>query len=633
MRPFPVNVVVKRGFSMDVGKIARDILIADRSTSERNNPRLNHLHRNNARDSITDKWLKKALTRKQHAYMQNEVTIYSPVVLKTLQKLRSTDNTSAYFTLLNKIRVSDITWISQNGSHIRNREEVPIEFYHEVSNMIYRMSLNCSDFKDFRALANFSITLMSGYNQLIRSSSNSQISHETKFYKNCLLVVIKSESIAALLDAFKEMPPRQNGLKPLAELVFYHQTGQFIKLLEFLEEFILTSLAEKSITGQQIKAFSTPLLNILQSCLLNGEEQICCTFLKKLKRKWNFKMDEHSYVVLKELCERMGMDQVLLTLAGNKQDLRTKIARKNMSWSEYINFLHQSQIDLFEEELPFDYSQSILSSVGPTIQDWKAFIDSNPLPEGANDSLRTFYFNSILVDLATRKNIGFMLSMLEFLVYKREFCQYLIYSHKLIGSTKSSGFHALVKSISNSNSSKITAYTLHDFLQKHYPDIGFQFNDNDYYHLMKACAYKADRHTIYYFLYHYLKNQGHTLYTGAESVDWRLPHRISLLLNQINNPKLNKRINEIEKNAKDLFTERRLNGSQVKDDDIRRLFGENYSPRITTKTLLSMDAVGDQLEDLIRNQSVYSLSIDLEYSERLSNCLSYTITHSSPVTS
>ncbi|GAV53698.1 hypothetical protein ZYGR_0AK02000 [Zygosaccharomyces rouxii] len=629
MRLFGTNIIVKRGFSMDVGKIAHDILIADRGTSERNKTNFNRFNRNNTRDSITDKWLKKALTRKQHAYTQKEIEIYSPIILKTLQKLRSTDNTSVYFTLLNKIKVSDITWISQNGSRTKTREEIPIELYHEVSNMIYRMSLNCSDFKDFRALANFSIRLMDGYKQLTNSRSSLQTTYETKFYKNCLLVVIKSESIIALLDAFKKIPPSQNGFKALSELVFYHQTGQFIKVLECLEKF-LTSPVEKSITREQVRAFSTPLINILRACLLNDQEQICNSFLRKLKRQWGYKMDEHSFAVLKELSERLGMDQILLTLAADKQELGTRVVRKNMAWSEYIKSLHQSQIDLFKKELPFDYSQTILSSIGPSLQDWRTFIDSNPLPDDANDSLKAFYINSILIDLSTRKNIGFMLSALEYLVYKKKICQYLIYSHKLAGSMKSSGFHTLIKSISNSNSSKISAYTLHDFLQKHYREIGFQFNTNDFYYLMRACTYKADHHTICYFLYHYLKNQGHTLYTGRKFVDWRLPHQISLILSQNNNSKLDKRIKEIEKNARELFIKSKLDGSQVKDGHLRGLFGENYSPKVTIKDLLSIDAVGDQLESLMRNQSVYHLSIDLEYSQRLSNCLSYIINHSSP---
>lgn len=630
MRPFPAHIVVKRGLSIDVGKIAHNILIADRGPLERDNTNFKNLDKNNSIDSITDKWLKKALTRKQYAYKKEEVEIYSPVVLKTLQKLRSTDNTSAYFKLLNKIKMSDITWVLQNGRRIKNNENVPIEFYHEISNMMYRMSLNCSDFKDFCALANFSIRLMNGY-KLTSPSSNSQISNETKFYKNCLLVVIKSESIVALLDAFKRLPPHQSGLKTLSELTFYHQTGQFIKVLEYLEEISFNSTLEKTITKEQIRAFSTPLLNILRSCLLNHEGNICVTFLEKLKKRWNYSIDDHSFAILRELSERLGIDQLLLIFTSDNQAKRTKIERKHMSWSEYINSLNQSQIDLFKEELPFNHFQTILSSVGSTLQDWKTFIDSNPLPKDSNDSLKAFYFNSILINLASCKNIGFILSVLEYLVYKKKVCQYLIYSHKLAESTNVSGFHTLIKSISNSTSSKISACTLHDFLQKHYREIGFRFNTNDYYHLMKACTYKADHQTIYYFLYHYLKNQGHTLYTDTKNVDWKLPHHISLILDQINNSKLNRNVQKIVKNARDLFIQRKLHGSHVKIHELQNLFGKNHSPQITIKGLLSMDAIEDQLEDLLHNQPVYYLSIDLEYSQRLSNCLSYIITHSSPI--
>lgn len=617
---------------MDVGKIAQDVLIADRGTpTEKNNNRFSRSKRNDMRDSITDKWLKKALTSKPKAYTQKEVKIYSPIILKTLQKLRSTDNVAAYFTLLNKIKASDITWISRNRKQTTNRKEIPIEFYHEVSNMIHRMSLNCSDFGDLRALTNFSIRLLNEY-KLTGSISHSKIPYETKFYKNCLLVIVQSESIIALLDAFKEIPPHQNGLKNLTELVFYYQTGQFIKVLEHLEKIVSTTSSKLSITKEQITAFSTPLLNILRACLLNGEEQICNTLLQKLKRERNYEMDEHSFAVLKELSERLGKDQVLMTLVGDKQEFKTKIVSKNMTWSNYINSLHQNQINLFQEELPFDYSQIILSSVGSSLQDWETFIDLNRLPDDANDSLKSFYLNSILTDLSTRKNIGFMISALEYLVYKKKLCQHLIYSHKLAGSTESSGFHTLIKSISNSTSSKITAYTLHDFLQKHSSKFGFQFNTNDYYHFMKACTYKTDRQTTYYFLYYYLKNQGHTLYTGPKPVDWQFPSNIFKVLNQVNNSQINNRIKKIEKNARDLFIEKSVSDSQVKDDDLRRLFGQNYSPQITVKKLLSIDAVGDQLENLVQNQSVYYLSIDLEYSQRLSNCLDYIMKHSSPFT-
>lgn len=609
---------------MDVGRLVRDILIADHNVSRGNNTKLNH--RDNARDSITDRWLKKALTKKKITSTREGVGIYLPVVLKTLQKLRSNDNTPSYFTLLNKIRASDVTWISQSGKRIKNREEVPIEFYNEVSNMINRMSLNCSNFNDLCALADFSIKLMQGYRGLKVSTPSPDRPYETRFYKNCLSVVIRSESLLGLSKAFREIPNNQEGLKPLAELTFYHKTGQFIKVLDFLEGFILLSLADKSITKKQVNAFSTSLSNILQTCLINGEEEICNRFLKKLKNQWGYKLDEHSFTILKEICEKLGMDQVLLTIADKKEGIGKNILEKHMIWSEYIKSLNENGVDLFREELLFDYSQSILSNVGPHLDDWKTFIDSNPLPHDVNDSLKAFYVNSIMVNLSTKKNIGFMLSALEFLVYKRKLHQYLIFSHKILGSSKSAGFHSLIKSISNSESAQITAYTLHEFLKQH-PNIGFQFNANDYYGLIKASTYKTDHNMIYYFLYQYLKDQGHTLYKGPESTEWHLPYHISKLLDQIHDSKFDKRTDEIKKDAKDFFIQRRLNNLQVDEDGLRKVFGEEYFPQITVETLLSLEETHKRSKSSLSSHSGYNSSLDLEYSRRLSNCVNFIIEH------
>ncbi|CDH13149.1 uncharacterized protein ZBAI_04935 [Zygosaccharomyces bailii ISA1307] len=631
MRCLLVKSVSKRKLSFDVGKLARDVLIKEKSLS---GPRhIAATRMPNENDSITDMWLKRALTKRWDKSLVEGVRLYLPVVLKTLQRLRSSDNTKSYFTLLNKIKSSNVTWISQNGNNVGNRQKVPIEFYHEVSNMIYRMTLYPSnDFIDSSALASFSEEILHQYQQLPASGIVSGKQYQAKFYRNCLMVIIKSESLLSLLVAFKSLPSHQAGLKLLAELSFYHQTGQFTKVLDFLHESILTKGA--SVTRMQIDAFFPVLFNVLRECLINGEEEVSCKLLAKLT-EWNYEMDDHHFTILRELSERFAMNKVLLTLARLRDDnrieeLKEKIVQSRMSWVEYCNYIQARQIDLFRNKMDYDLSQVILSAMNLSPQNWKGFIRQNNIPQKANESLKAFYVNSILINSASHKKIGFTLAVLEHFIYEMQLVKGFIDSHKLAGYEKHSGFHVLFKSISNSSSAKLTAYTLFDFLRQN-TALGFRFNVNDFYFSMKTCINSLDYQAVYFFLYQYLLMFGDTLYVKSEEDhDWELPGHMQQIVEMIHISGGDERINEILREVRTFFLAQGLQcgqSSHVDEISLREIFGDKHLPIIQTKTESSLQ--DNLIPPLASPQAVgpYLPMVDAENAKRLSNCLAFIVAH------
>lgn len=632
MRCHLVKLVFKRELSFDVGKLARDVLIKEKSMS---GPRQTAATRmSNESDSITDMWLKRALTKRWEKSLEEGVRLYLPVVLKTLQRLRSSDNTKSYFTLLNKIKCSNVTWISQNGNNVGSRQNVPIEFYHEVSNMIYRMTLYPNnDFIDLSALASFSEQILHQYQHLMTSGIVCSKQYQAKFYRNCLMVIIKSESLLSLLVAFNSLPPHQAGLKLLAELSFYHQTGQFTKVLDFLHESILTK--EASITKMQIDAFFPVLFNVLRECLINGEEEVSCILLAKLLSEWNYEMDDHHFTILRELSERFAMNKVLLTLARLRDDnkideLREKIIQSRMSWVEYCNYIQERQIDLFKNKMDYDFSQVILSAMNLPSQNWKGFIQQNNIPQKANESLRAFYVNSILINSASQKKIGFTLAVLEHFIYEMQFGKGFIDSHKLAGYEKHSGFHVLFKSISNSSSAKLTAYTLFDFLRQN-TAMGFRFNVNDFYFSMKACINSLDYQAVYFFLYQYLLMFGDILYVKSEEgYDWKLPGHMQQLVEMIRNSSGDNRINEILREVRTFFLAQKFQCGQsphVDEISLREIFGDKYLPIIQSKTESSLQ---DNIVSPMTSPQVigsYLPMVDAENAKRLSKCLAFIVAH------
>lgn len=632
MRCHLIKLVSKRELSFDVGKLARDVLIKEKSMS---GPRHNAVTRMpNESDSVTDMWLKRALTKRWDKSLEAGVRLYLPVVLKTLQRLRSSDNTKSYFTLLNKIKSSNVTWISQNGNGVGSQQKVPIEFYHEVSNMIYRMTLYPNnDFIDSSALASFSEELLHQYQHLMASEIVSGKQYQAKFYRNCLMVIIKSESLFSLSAAFKSLPSHQAGLKLLAELSFYHQTEQFTKMLDFLHESILTKRA--SITKMQIDAFFPALFNVLRDCLINGEEEASCKLLDKLISEWNYEMDDHHFTILRELSERFAMNEALLTLARLRndnriEDLKEKIVQSRMSWVEYCNYIQARQMDLFKDRMDYDYSQVILSAMNLSSQNWKHFIQQNNIPPRANESLRAFYVNSILINSASQKKIGFTLAVLEYFIYEMHCGKDFINSHKLAGYEKHSGFHALFKSISNSSSAKLTAYTLFDFLRQN-TALGFHFNVNDFYFSMKACIKCLDYQAVYFFLYQYLLMFGDMLYVKSEGdYDWELPGDMQQLVEVIHNSGDDDRINEILREVRNYFLAQKLQciqSSHVDEVSLKGIFGDKYLPTIQTKTESSLQ--DNPVSPMASPQAVgsYLPMVDVGNAKRLSNSLAYIFAH------
>lgn len=636
--------VLKGNKSAGFGKIAFDVLFTEKPAGQELHRVNTHLHKPLLHEaktqSITNKWLQDAMAKPTTKYPSSDVVLHLPIVLKTLQRLRSSDNRASFFTLLNKIQSSRIQWISQTGKLIKNDGKSPLELFHEVSNMLYRMAIKYNHANDSNLLSKFVLQLMTSYQDVLRSSSINNLQRASKFYRNCLMIIVKTESISNLLAAFEQMPAESVNLKCLAEIAFYQQSNQFSKALDYLEEKFLRP-GSTPLQSEEVVAFFPLFFSIMQTCIVYGEQETCCNLLEKLANDWKYEMDDHHYTLLAELCEKYATDKVHISLGRAYPHYSNKLVpwkslQSEMSWEQFITFLHETKVDLFKENQDLDFLQHKLSSVGRTTQEWQSFLERVEVPEDANLSLKAFIINSILVHLVANRNLGFVMSILEYLIYEKDYGQHFLNSQELVGQSKYSNFHILFKAIANSSSSILTACNLFKFLEKN-PQLATQFTTNDFYCMMKTCIAGADHHALYFFLFHYILTKGHTLFVDSGNHHaWVLPSRIKLLLkNCVFGLRGDIRAIEITDNVADWFMKGSLNADHVHPIDeatLKDIFGNEYLPNLNINTLVTLERKYENSHD-ITNEKIdrhgYSLSVDMQKSRRINTLLEYLIKHPS----
>lgn len=636
--------VLKGNKSAGFGKIAFDILISEKPAAQNLHDVKTSVHKPLLREaktqSITDRWLQNAMAKQTAKYPSSTVVLHLPIVLKTLQRLRSSDNRASFFKLLNKIKSSRIQWISQTGKYIKNDGKSPLELFHEVSNMLYRMAIMDKHAKDSELLAKFVLQLMTSYQEVLRSSSINNLQQTTKFYRNCLMIIVKTESIGNLLAAFEQIPAECVNLRCLAEIAFYQQSDQVSKALDYLEEKFL-SPGSAPLSSEEVIAFFPLFFTIMQTCIVHGEQQTCCNLLGKLANDWKYEMDDHHYTLLVELCEKYATDKAHISLGQAYPHYSNKLVpwkslQSEMSWEQFITFLYKTKVNLFKENQDLDFLQHKLSTVGSTTQEWQSFLEKIKVPEDANSSLKAFIINSVLIYLVANRNLGFFMSVLEYLIYEKNYGRHFLDSQKLVGQSKYSNFHILFKAIANSSSSILTACELFKFLEKN-PQLAFKFTTNDFYCMMKTCVAGANHHALYFFLFQYILTKGHTFFVESGTHrTWVLPSRIKLLLkNCVFGLRGDRRAIEITDNVGEWFMKRSLEAEYVDSIDeatLKNIFGSEYLPNLDMNTLLSLERKYEHEHDITNekvDRSGYSLSVDMQKSRRINRLLEHIIKQSS----
>ncbi|QLL34102.1 hypothetical protein HG536_0F04280 [Torulaspora globosa] len=585
-----MNKVPQRVSSFGIGKLTSDILLSrapvdSNGTGKHKAEKL--ILRSAGSQTLIDNWLKNAKVVNGPSKNGKAVTLHLPVVLKTLQRLRSTDNRASYFALISKIQSSRISWLDIANKPIDCNGALPVEFFNEVSSMLYRISLTC-DAQELRLLSKFTLNLLHSCKKSMNHRASFDLKVRTKLFRNCLMPIARTESVALINEALDAIPTEQGNLKYLTELAFYYHSSQFTKVLSQLNKI---NLGKITLSPNEIDAFFPLFFGIIQSFVIYGDEQTCVWLITKLSKDWGYQMDPHYRGMLAELCEKYAAYQVLGTLAVSSPLLQWKALQSQLTWEEFMKHLRHLNIDLFKESQDLDFLQEKLATVGPNLKAWELFL-RDKIPDDANPSLKSFAVNTILMHLAANKRLPFVLSILEHLINEVGYAQQLLDSGKLLSTSKYSGFHCLFKACSVRNPAIFSSYTLFKFLEQN-QQIPFKFTSLDFYYMMQACLAGADHHSLYFFLFQFIRMMGPSFYADNQGKSsWALPVSIEQLLrHKVAKERGDDKVMQIVNEVRNWFLEHRSNAFDTTIDlaFLREAFGDKYLPSLTVGSMIALE--------------------------------------------
>lgn len=618
-----MNKVPQRVSSFGIGKLTSEILLSKAPADSNGNGKHKAeklIIRSAGSQTLIDNWLKNAKVASDSVKNGKAVKLHLPVVLKTLQRLRSTDNRASYFALISKIQSSRISWLNIADKPIDTGGALPVEFFNEISSMIYRISLTC-DAQELRLLSKFTLNLLHNYKRSIEHRAGFDLKVRTKLFRNCLIPIARTESIALITEALDAIPAGQENIKYLAELAFYYHSSQFTKVVSQLNKI---NSGEITLSPDEIDAFFPLFFGIIQSFIIYGDERASARLITKLSKDRGYQIDPHHRGMLLELCEKYASYQVLAALAGSNPLLEWKTLQSQWTWEEFIKHLSHLNIDLFKENQDLDFLQEKLAIVGPTLRAWKVFLD-NKIPDGANPSLKSFAVNTILMYLVSNKRLPFVLSVLEHLVYEKGYAQQLVDSGRLLSVSRYSGFHCLFKAFSLRNPAIFSSYTLFKFLEQN-PQIPFKFTSLDFYYMMQASLAGTDHHSLYFFLFQFIRMMGPSLYVENQGkTSWTLPASIEQLLrHKVAKGRGDDRVMQIVNEVRDWFLEHRSSAfdTNIDLDFLKQAFGDKYLPSLTVKSMIALEQK-NMNKDMLSDDEQYRLAPDLHASRRLQRLLDF----------
>ncbi|QLQ81712.1 hypothetical protein HG537_0F04730 [Torulaspora globosa] len=617
---FNMNKVPQRVSSFGIGRLTSDILLSKASADSNGNGKHKAealVIRNAGTQTMIDNWLKNAKVVTDSMKNGKTVRLHLPVVLKTLQRLRSTDNRASYFALISKIQSSRIAWLNIADKPIDTGGALPVEFFNEVSSMIYRISLTC-DAQELRLVSKFLLSLLHNYKKSMERRAAFDLKVKTKFFRNCLMPIARTESIALTTEALGAIPMGQENLKYLTELAFYYHSSQFTKVVCQLNKI---NSGKINLSANEIDAFFPLFFGIIQSSIMYDDEQTCVRLITKLSKDWGYQIDPHSRGLLLELCEKYAAYQVMSVLEVSSPLLEWKRLQSQLTWEEFMRHLSYLNVDLFKENQDLDFLQEKLSIVGPNLKAWEIFL--HKIPDNANPSLKSFAVNTILMYLVANKRLPFVLSILEHLINEMGYAQQLVDSGKLLSISKYSGFHCLFKAFSVRNPAIFSSYTLFKFLEQN-PQIPFKFTSLDFYYMMQACLAGADHHSLYFFLFQFIKIMGPSFYVDNQGKpSWALPTSIEQLLkHKVAKGRGDDRIMQIVNEIRNWFLEHRSSASDTGIDSafLKQAFGDKYLPNLTVKSMIALEQKHRNKHTFSGDEQYY-LADDLRSSRRLQRIL------------
>ncbi|CCK70305.1 Mne1p KNAG_0E00370 [Huiozyma naganishii CBS 8797] len=530
-------VNIRRYLQTDLGKIANDLLSSKRIVSSKGMPEFNAV-------SITDMWIKNSLSERTHR-SNRLVALSIPVILKALQNLRRNENHFLYFTLLNRIQSSKIHWISQNNKEIEASEtgQMPIEFYNELANMLYRMSLSMSPGDDLFILAKFTLRLLENYTKITRM----RLKIDT-LYK-CSVVVTKTQSISyfdRLIEIIEEAHANNTHvsntmrkiLADISYIAFFTETDQVHKLESELTGGLFR-YGKHMVDLELMDLFYPTFIRTAKYLLLSNSELCARKLIELLDAKWNVRLQDHDLSELVCICEKNAFDDTLTTL---QKLYPNDVVVRSYNWS--VKDIANKNF----EEYVFDLKNKVMTSNYPLSDIRNASIMNLKLTQSlpnleemfqslenigkklnntpGEQQLKVMILNSMFLYLAQNSKYGKSLLFLEYLV------QSPVYNLSLVDASNVNtisypGLHTLFRAVSLSTSTTFSKFILFKQL-KNSPQLKFQFTVRDYCLLLQNNSMKEMPSLLYYYLYHFLQAFGNDFYTSPNI--WILPKDISSIL-------------------------------------------------------------------------------------------------------
>ena len=650
-----MKLVFKRCSSTHIGKLIKESLTTPEILPQLERKPSSHkrLPNNKRTNSITDKWLKDALTRKDKLNedkLQN-VNLRLNVVMTTLQKLRTTYNPALYFALLNRVGTGHIRWLNKSGRQIGAfpSGRLPLEFYHELSNMLYKVSLR--PVNDKLALAKFSLQLLDRYYSIKAKSftGKDRFRANTKFLRNCALLVIKSQSsyyLGIIQRLFAENSEGQL-LANLCQLAFYVETCQWTSVVDILPSCVSDSVLriskERERAIQLLELFRPGLIKSLEVMIAQGMENEVCQTLKSLS-KWNFHFEQHDSSNLVQLCQNHSCLKVietmsrlsLITIGIGQYGLENLPSEVSLKQSMHI--LSKENFEPFKHDSFLQSLSFKLSDLPLNLGVWKQYIkeiddqlqaETKPLP------LRAFFINTLLCHLSVRKNFDFMLSLVEHMVYEKKLWQPLLLTENIVGNKENSIFHCFFHGASQEISTKLTLLTLFNQLIK----IDYQLNVNDFLSMLRVCKNYSDSDFFYFVFYNLLITHSHKFFLFdkfSNKFSWRLPIQIGDAISEwlssleIDIQENTDRVLQITDDVSEWYVEGKPFNSKnqtiqpINIPKLRKIFGErktlfHMDPEIFQKCKAKRDKEMRKEALFTANDAEYNFAADVSYAKRVEN--------------
>ncbi|CAI4052369.1 hypothetical protein SKDZ_15G4820 [Saccharomyces kudriavzevii ZP591] len=658
-----MKFIFRRCSSTHIGKLIKESLNTPELLSpqlERRSPLYQRSPNVKRTNSITDKWLKDALTRKdklKEGKLRN-VNLRLSVVLTTLQKLRTAYNPALYFALLNRVGTGHIIWLNKMGRPIATLPygRLPLEFFHELSNMLYNLSLR--PVNDKIALAKFSLQLLDHYYFLKAKSftGKEEFQSNPKFLRNCAFLVAKSQSnyyLKVMQGLFTENFEGQLLIK-LSQLAFYVETSQWTSVVESLPscifDFTVTNPKKRDRDIQILELFRPCFIKTLEILIAQDMEGEACHMLTSLYSNWNLHLDPHDSSNLVQLCENHSCLKVIEIL--NKLSLASTNIKQfgleklpfEIDLKECMHFLSKRNFQPFKQEAFLQSLSFKLGDLPSSLGVWRRYInemDEQMQAECMPLPLKALFINILLAHLSLYKNFNFVLSLVEHIVYERELWKPFLLTKNIIGNKENSGIHCFFHAMSQATCTKVALLTLFNQLNR----MDYQFSVHDFLSMLKVCKTYSDCDFFYFVYYNFLIAHSHKFlqydkFNGKFS--WRLPTQIGDAISawlsslEIDIRENTDRVLQITDDVSESYVDVKsidLEGHTVQPIDklkLRRIFGER-------KTLFDMDS--DVFQDcrakrdkevgmqacFTANDARYDLVLDLSYSKRIEDLLSYII--------